>query len=75
MARAMNVSKRVTAAKAIMARTVTNAKRAEKMAEELIASFGESRDPEGKVARDLAKALVRLGANLKRVHASFAKAF
>lgn len=75
MARAMNVIKRVSAAKAIVTRTATNAKRADKMAEELMTSFGELRTPEGKEARDLARTLTKLSGNLKRVNSAFAKAF
>ena len=74
MARAMNVSKRVAAGRTIVEKTLSHAKRAERMAEELQASFGDARTPEGKEARDLAKLLTRLGANLKKVHAGFAKA-
>jgi len=75
MARAMNVSKRVTAAKLIVTRAATNAKRADKMAQELMDSFGNNRDPEGKAARDLARKLTQLSGNLKRVNTAFAKAF
>lgn len=75
MARAMNVSKRVSAAKSIVTRAVTNAKRADKMAQELMDSFGKSRDSEGKEARDLARKLVQLSGNLKVIHTKFAKAF
>jgi|JI10StandDraft_1071094.scaffolds.fasta_scaffold351847_4 hypothetical protein len=75
MARAMNVSKRVTAAKAIVAKTLTSAQRADRMAEELMTSFGEMRTPEGKEARDLARQLTKLSGNLKKTNAAFAKAF
>lgn len=74
MARAMNVSKRVTAGKTIVAKTLNHAERAQRMSEELMVSFGENRTPEGKKARDLARTLTRLSENLKRVHGSFAKA-
>jgi hypothetical protein len=75
MARAMNVNKRVSAAKAIVARSATNANRAEKMAAELLSSFEKDRTPEGKKARDLAKTLTKLSGNLQRVNDAFAKAF
>ena len=75
MARAMNVEKRLEAAKAIVTRSNTNANRAAKMAEELRTSFDGVKTDEAKEARELAKKLDRLGGQLSKVGEAFAKAF
>lgn len=72
MARAMNVDKRVTAAKQILAKTLSSAEKATKMADELTASFAEDKTPVGKNARAVAKALSRLAAGLTKVHGNSA---
>lgn len=75
MARAMNVEKRLEAAKAIVTRSNTNANRAAKMAAELRTSFDGVKTDEAKEARELAKKLDRLGGQLSKVGEAFAKAF
>lgn len=75
MARAMNVEKRLEAAKAIVERSISNAARAAAMAEELRTSFDGVKTEEAKAARELAKKLERLGVQLGKVGEAYATAF
>ena len=73
MARAMNLAKRVTGGKKIVAKTLKQANNAKKMADELMASFKGNLTLHGKKARDYSRALTRLSAALTRVHKGFEK--
>lgn len=73
MAREMNVSKRSDTLKTILAKTVRDGGRAEKIAKELRTSFKNSKDKSGKAsALKLAKTAEKLSVNLKKVSKTIA---
>jgi hypothetical protein len=67
MARAMNVEKRESALKDILARANSNARRAMTISEELVASFGGQKTPRAKTALALAKRAEKLASALGKV--------
>ena len=66
MARAMNVDKRNSALKSILARAASNSAKAAKIAGELTTSFKGQKSPAAKSALKLAQTAAKIAAALKK---------